>query len=66
VRSRPRLRAPAAHANQLQQQFTAAGVSAAYVDFRTTMEERQAILDRCAAGEVKVICNVATLTTGVD
>lgn len=55
-----------AHAAVLTEQFNAAGVPAAYVDAFTDREERQAILARLRSGEIKVICNIATMTTGVD
>jgi superfamily II DNA or RNA helicase len=55
-----------AHAKNLQQQFVAAGVSAEYFDAYTDAMERAAIAKRFHAGEVKVVCNVGCLTTGVD
>lgn len=54
------------HAALLAQQFEEAGVSTAYVDANTPREERAVIGKRFAAGEIKVICNIATMTTGVD
>lgn len=55
-----------AHARQLANEFEAKGVTTAYVDAYTTLEERLAIRRRFHKGEVKVVCNVGTLTTGVD
>jgi DNA repair protein RadD len=55
-----------AHAKHLQMQFQAAGVSAEYIDAYTEAFERAAIAKRFHAGEVKVVCNVGCLTTGVD
>lgn len=55
-----------AHARHLQDQFNEAGVAAAYVDAYTTMEERDAIRREFHAGEIKIVCNVGCLTTGVD
>jgi DNA repair protein RadD len=55
-----------AHAATLHEQFEAAGVGSAYVDGETPREERAAILGRYKAGEVRVICSVGTMTTGVD
>ena len=55
-----------AHAKHLQMQFQAAGVSAEYIDAYTEAVERAAIAKRFHAGEVKVVCNVGCLTTGVD
>ena len=55
-----------AHAAQMQQQFTAAGVATAYVDGMTDTVERNRIKSRFDSGEFKVICSVRTMTTGVD
>lgn len=55
-----------AHASLLADQFEKSGVSTAYVDANTPREERGAIASRFKAGDVKVICNIATMTTGVD
>jgi DNA repair protein RadD len=55
-----------AHAAQLQQQFERAGVAAGYVDAMTDMVERARINQQFRDGDVKVICSVRTMTTGVD
>jgi DNA repair protein RadD len=55
-----------AHAKHLQTQFQAAGISAEYIDAYTDAMEREAIAKRFHAGEVKVVCNVGCLTTGID
>jgi DNA repair protein RadD len=55
-----------AHAKNLQQQFLGAGVCAEYIDAYTEAAERNAIAKRFHAGEVKVVCNVGCLTTGID
>jgi DNA repair protein RadD len=55
-----------AHAEHLQQRFVEVGVSAAYIDCYTEREERERIFAGFRAGEVRVICNVATLSTGLD
>lgn len=55
-----------AHAACLAEQFEKSGVPTAYVDAFTSREERAAILARLRAGDVKVICNIGTMTTGVD
>ncbi|MGA0595419.1 DEAD/DEAH box helicase [Enterovirga sp. CN4-39] len=55
-----------AHAKRLQQQFEAADVPTGYVDYATTREEREQIRQAFQAGRIKVVCNVATLTTGID
>jgi DNA repair protein RadD len=54
------------HAKHLQQRFIAAGVPAGYVDAYTDADERKEIKRQFHAGEIKVICNVGVLTTGVD
>jgi DNA repair protein RadD len=54
------------HARHLYEFFVEAGVGAAYMDGDTPEGERLAIFERFRAGEVKVICSVGVLTTGVD
>ena len=54
------------HAQHLQERFIEAGVATAYVDCDTPMFEREEIFERFAASETKLICNVATLDTGLD
>jgi DNA repair protein RadD len=55
-----------AHAKNLQMQFQAASISAEYIDAYTDAIERAAIANRFYAGEVKIVCNVGCLTTGID
>jgi DNA repair protein RadD len=55
-----------AHAQALQARFLDAGISCAYQDAHTTSAERAAIKRGFHNGEYRVVCNVATLTTGVD
>ena len=55
-----------AHAQSIQAQFEQAGVRAGYVDAYTDIEEREALIEKLRSGEIKVICNVGTMTTGVD
>jgi superfamily II DNA or RNA helicase len=55
-----------AHAKHLQQQFLEAGVPAEYIDAYTAAVERNAIAKRFHDGEVRVVCNVGCLTTGID
>ncbi len=55
-----------AHAKHLQESFTKAGVSTGYIDAYTPTEEREKIAERFKRGDVRVVCNVGTLTTGVD
>lgn len=55
-----------AHAIHIQDQFLRHGVPAAYMDAFTKLQDRQEIQRRFADGDVKVVCNVGVLTTGVD
>ncbi len=55
-----------AHAKNLQNAFIAAGIPAGYQDAYTKDDERRAIKAKFHAGDYKVVCNVGTLTTGVD
>src|SRR5439155_12036812 len=49
-----------------QQKFLEEDIPAEYIDCYTEAPERKAIAERFHAGEVKVVCNVGCLTTGVD
>jgi len=55
-----------AHARSLAERFQEAGVATAYVDANTPREDRNAIGERLAAGEIDVVVNIGTLTTGID
>jgi DNA repair protein RadD len=55
-----------AHAKHLQLHFPAAGVQTAYIDAFTSACERLEIERRFHSGEIKVVCNVGCLTTGID
>jgi DNA repair protein RadD len=55
-----------AHAKSLQEAFTRAGIPCAYVDAFTDLDEREVIRRAFEAGDVKVVCNVGVLTTGID
>ena len=55
-----------AHAQSLQARFVAAGVACGYVDAYTDKVERALTRKRFEAGELRVVCNVGCLTTGVD
>ena len=55
-----------AHAEHLQQRFLEAGVAAEYIDCYVERPDRERIFDRFRSGEVRIICNVATLGVGVD
>lgn len=54
------------HARFLHAQFERAGVASAYVDGEKDSAERNVIARRFRNGEVRVICSVRTMTTGVD
>lgn len=55
-----------AHAAKLQQEFAKAGVPMGYCDAHVDRIERRVLFDRLARREIAGICNVGTLTTGVD
>lgn len=55
-----------AHALALHRQFEAAGVRSAYQDGATPAAEREEIRKGFASGYYEVVCNIGTLTTGVD
>ncbi len=55
-----------AHAGLLQRQFEGAGIPTGYIDFKTPREERAEIRRRFHNGDLRVVCNVECLTTGVD
>jgi superfamily II DNA or RNA helicase len=55
-----------AHAKKLQQQFEARGVKCGYQDAFTKDQERMKLKAYFHGGEYKVVCNVGTLTTGID
>jgi len=55
-----------AHAALLQSRFEAHGVAAGYVDAMTDRVEREFINRRFRDGDLRVICSVRTMTTGVD
>jgi len=55
-----------AHAKKLQTQFEAAGIKCGYQDAHTNRAERVKIKSYFHSGEFKVVCNVGTLTTGID
>lgn len=55
-----------AHARKLYDRFADAGISSEYIDANTPREERDRIGRRLEGGEVDVVVNIGTLTTGVD
>ena len=54
------------HAKNIQKQFEAAGVKTAYQDAYTDFAERRQIATDFNNGNIQIVCNVGTLTTGVD
>jgi superfamily II DNA or RNA helicase len=55
-----------AHALHLRQRFEEVGISSAYIDCFTDLAERERIFRQFRNGDVRIICNVATLGVGVD
>ncbi len=55
-----------AHAAALHGTFLQAGIGSAYVDANTSTDERDDIRKKFHAGDIKVVCNIGTMTTGVD
>lgn len=55
-----------AHARAIQERFLQAGIACGYQDAKTLDDERKAIKRQFHTGELKVVCNVGTLTTGTD
>ncbi len=53
-------------ARDLADKFNAVGIVAACIDAKTAKAERSRTLERFADGEIQVICNVDTMTEGVD
>jgi superfamily II DNA or RNA helicase len=54
------------HAKSIRDRFREFGVPVAYVDADTPRDERDVIGRMLASGEVKVVCNIGCLTTGID
>jgi superfamily II DNA or RNA helicase len=54
------------HAKNLQARFQAAGITCGYQDADTSLADRKELKRAFHNGEVRVISNVGTLTTGVD
>ena len=55
-----------AHAKKVQERFLSAGITAEYIDMNTDGYERRKIQERLESGQTKVVCNIATLTKGID
>src|ERR1700722_16347101 len=54
------------HAKHLQAKFAEAGVLTGYIDAYTPTNERDEIKRQFHDGELRVVCNVGCLTTGID
>lgn len=54
------------HAMHLQDRFLESGVATEYIDCDTPMFDREDIFRRFQSNDTKLICNVATLDTGID
>ncbi len=55
-----------AHAKKVQDRFLSVGIPADYIDMATDAFERKQIQKRLESGQTKVVCNIATLTKGID
>jgi DNA repair protein RadD len=55
-----------AHARHLQAKFAEADVQTGYIDAYTPSSERCEIERRFHDGDIRVVCNVGCLTTGID
>lgn len=55
-----------AHARSLQARFEESGIPCGYVDAYTESVDRERIRQKFHRGEYRVVCNIGTLTTGVD
>ncbi len=54
------------HAEHLRDRFLEIGVPAAYLDCHSDRDERERVFEQFRKGEIRVICNCALLTTGID
>jgi len=55
-----------AHAKHIKQEFESAGIPCGYIDSYTEMDERRQIAKHFKDGDIRIICNVGVLTTGID
>lgn len=55
-----------AHAKHIQTEFLHAGIPAGYIDSYTEIDERRQLAKEFENGDLRVICNVGVLTTGID
>jgi superfamily II DNA or RNA helicase len=54
------------HAREVQSQFLENGVAAGYCDAYTSVKDRKALIEQLRTGELKVVTNIGTMTTGLD
>jgi superfamily II DNA or RNA helicase len=54
------------HAREVQYQFLQAGIQCGYVDAYTSVSDRKDLINQLKKGDLKVIVNIGTMTTGVD
>jgi superfamily II DNA or RNA helicase len=55
-----------AHAKHLQKKFAEADISTGYIDAYTPINERNETKRQFHSGDIRVVCNVGCLTTGID
>jgi superfamily II DNA or RNA helicase len=55
-----------AHAQHLQERFTAAGIACGYIDANTPLQERDRIRDQFHDGRIRVVSSIGCLTMGID
>jgi len=58
--------ATVAHSVAVCEMFQSVGITAEHIDGKTDIEERKAVIARYKRGEVRVLCNCAVFTEGVD
>lgn len=54
------------HSSMMARAFNQSGIPAAHCDQSHTKDERQAMIKNLSNGKIKVLCNIQTMTTGVD
>lgn len=55
-----------AHAKHLQERFEEVGVHAGYIDAHTERADREKLFEAFRRKEIRILCNVGCLTTGLD
>jgi DNA repair protein RadD len=54
------------HSKHIAENFNAAGIPAEHIEADTSFAVREAAIERLRSGEIKILCNVGILCTGVD